>query len=114
MITTSYFASKAPVERKVVISKKYPRFLKKGCLWVPELAPSDPFAQGDWRRRYMGDLEQRFPSGRGLRELLAKIESQISDPILCCFEKDSLECHRSLLAEYASLWAKVLIQEWQP
>lgn len=114
MITTSYFASKAPVERKVVISKKYPRFLRKGNLWIPELAPSDPFAAGDWKKLYWSDLCSRFPQGEILTRLLASIETEVSDPILCCFEKDRNECHRSLLTEYASLHCGIIIQEWQP
>ncbi len=112
MVTTSYFASKAPKESKVCIAKKRPRFFPAGNLWVRELAPSNPWAD-DWAAAYRRDLETRFPQGRGLRELLAGIEASVPDPVLCCYEKDPATCHRSVLAEYIREHLGMEVNEWQ-
>jgi len=113
MITTSYFASKAPAERKVCIAKKYPRFMKKGNLWIKELAPSNPFVS-DWEEAYLFDLETRFPGGKGLVLLLEEIRSQVPEPILCCYEKERSECHRSILSNYVKKHIGLNILEWSP
>jgi hypothetical protein len=111
MLTTSYFASKAPAERKVCIALKRPRFLRKGALWIKDLAPSNPWAE-DWQGCYRRDLESRFPGGKGLSELLHAIEEQVPDAVLCCYEKSREECHRGILAEYAANNCGFEITEW--
>jgi uncharacterized protein YeaO (DUF488 family) len=112
MITTSYFASKAPVERKVCIAKKWPRFFRKGNLWIKEFAPSDPWAK-DWRRLYRADLQFRFPDQESLRAKLEEINAIVHDPILCCYEKDVAECHRGELAKYITQTLGISIHEWR-
>jgi hypothetical protein len=109
MIMTSYFASKAPADRKVCIAKKRPRYFR-GKQFI-QLAPTDPWAD-DWRTLYQADLKARFPGGRGLRELLEQIQEQIPDPILCCYEKDPGTCHRREFADYAQATLGLQIPEW--
>jgi len=111
MITTSYFASKAPARRKVCIAKKCPR---KFCgAREPRLAPSDPFAPGDWRARYLADLRGRFPTPAELRACLVEVEAATPDPILCCYEADAGQCHRRVLAEHVLEVLGLEIPEWQ-
>jgi len=111
MITTSYFASKAPSVRKICIALKRPRYFHKGGLHVIELAPSNPWAE-NWQDLYWQDLQQRFPHGRGLAELLERIEARVKDPILCCYEKDPATCHRHLLSAYIKKHIGIDIPEW--
>lgn len=111
MFKTSYFASKAPKERKVCIALKRPRFFHKGGLVVKELAPSDPWAT-EWQAAYLADLSSRFPAGRGLLELLNGIAAQVQDPILCCYEKNPAECHRRILAQFVFDHLGISITEW--
>lgn len=113
IITVSYFSSKAPGCRKVCIALYYPRFSKKGMLHVRELAPSDLKAV-DWRASYRRDLRHRFPGGRGLGELLQHIMAAVPYPVLCCYEKEAHNCHRSVLASYILENLGVQIPEWSP
>lgn len=113
MIQTSYFASKAPAERKVCISLKRPRFFHKGGLWVVELAPSNPWAE-DWREQYRRDLRSRFPTPDRLAEVLAFIERKVPNPILCCYEKTPGECHRGELAAHVRKVLGIELPEWEP
>ncbi len=108
-IMTSYFSSKAPNERKVSIAKWFPRWFRGQR--ANKLAPSDPKAI-EWQKAYWADLQERFPNGEGLMEYLKKIEAQTPEPILCCFEKEKEECHRSILAEYAKKHLGVEMPEW--
>lgn len=112
MIQTSYFASKAPSVRKVCIALKRPRFFHKGGLWVVELAPSNPWAE-DWQERYKRDLRNRFPTPDRLAEVLAWIEREVPDPILCCYEKNPEECHRRVLAAHAREVLGIEFPEWE-
>lgn len=109
IITTSYFASTAPTQRKVCIAKKKPRSFKG--LHVLKLAPSHPWAK-NWQQSYMSDLQTRFPGGQGLAELLQQIAGQIPAPILCCYEKNPDQCHRHLLAEYIATHLHISVGEW--
>ena len=106
----SYFSSKAARERKVGIAKWPPRF------WTGEranmLAPSNPKAE-NWQEEYLKDLEGRFPKGEGLLLYLQEIEKITPNAILCCFESDPSECHRSILAKYALEHLGVIIEEWK-
>jgi hypothetical protein len=111
MFTTSYFASKAPKERKVCIALKRPRFFHKGGLVVKELAPTDPWATA-WQAAYLADLNARFPSGAGLLELLNDIATTVPNPVLCCYEKEPSECHRHILAKFVFDHLGIRIKEW--
>ena len=113
MIQTSYFASKAPAERKVCISLKRPRFFRKGGLWVVELAPSNPWAE-DWQEQYRRDLRNRFPTPDRLAEVLAWIEGKVPNAILCCYEKNPEDCHRRVLAAHAREVLGIELPEWEP
>ena len=113
MITTSYFAGKAPASRKVCIALGRPRYFRKGGLHIKQLAPSNPRAT-NWQDLYRLDLRTRFPKGRGLRELLSQIEKAVPNPVLCCYEKDIIECHRGILALYVQDWIGLEIPEWRP
>ena len=111
MIATSYFSNKsAPRERKVCIAKGYPRFLP-GLPTAKLLAPSNPKAV-DWRGAYRADLEARFPTSEALREELERIEAIVRDPILCCYESDPNDCHRSVLAEFIRERLGIDVREW--
>ncbi len=109
-IMTSYFSSKAPNEQKVSIAKWPPRYFKG--YRAMKLAPSNPKAE-DWEKAYLHDLEQRFPQGKGLLEYLGEIEKNTPKAILCCYEKDKKECHRSILVEYIKRYLGIEIFEWE-
>lgn len=109
MIQTSYFSSKAPQGRKVSIAKWPPRFWKGAR--ANRLAPSNPKAE-NWAECYLQDLIERFPEGKGLREYLDEITARTPEPILCCFEADSAQCHRRVLAEYVKTWLDIDMPEW--
>lgn len=109
-IQTSYFSSKAPNERKVSIAKWSPRWFRGQR--ANKLAPSNPKAL-QWEGAYLKDLENRFPNGEGLLEYLQEIEKITPQAILCCYEKDKKECHRSILAEYAKKHLSIEITEWE-
>ena len=111
MIYTSYFASKAPKDRKLCIAKKRPRYF--AGYQIKKLAPTNPWAK-DWKGSYLHDLKDRFPGGQGLKELFEEIQTQAKDPVLCCYEKEPADCHRSLLAEYVYETIGINITEWQP
>lgn len=112
MIYTSYFASKAPIDQKIVISLSYPRFLKAGHIWSRNLAP-ETLRQENWQELYWHVLCRRYPNGRGLAELFAGMEKRLGkDPILCCYEKRPQDCHRSILAKYAGEKCGIDVVEW--
>lgn len=109
---TSYFASKAPKENKVCIAKKPYRFAPKLPKAVA-LAPSNPWAEGDWKANYRADLDERFPTPESLMEYLKEVHALTEGtPILCCYEKNPAECHRSILAEYIAEKLGLIIEEW--
>ena len=111
-IKISYFSSKAPKERKVCIAKKPYRFMPK----LPKagfFAPSNPWAN-NWHEAYLADLNQRFPRPELLRQALEDICRETPDPILCCYEKDPAECHRSILAAFIKEKLGIEVSEWQP
>lgn len=109
-IQTSYFASKAPNKRKVSIAKWPPRWFRGQR--ANRLAPSNPKAF-DWQKAYAADLQERFPRGEGLSEYLQEIAEKTPNPILCCYEKEKEECHRSILAEYAKEHLGIELTEWE-
>lgn len=109
-IQTSYFASKAPSGQKVSIAKWPPRWFRGQR--ASRLAPSNPKA-AEWQKAYWEDLEQRFPNGEGLSEYLQEIAEKTPNPILCCYEKEKEECHRSILAEYAKKYLGIELSEWE-
>lgn len=109
-IQISYFASKAPSGQKVSIAKWPPRWFRGQR--ASRLAPSNPKA-AEWQKAYWEDLEQRFPNGEGLSEYLQEIAEKTPNPILCCYEKEKEECHRSILAEYAKKHLGIELSEWE-
>lgn len=109
-IQTSYFSSKAPRERKVSIAKWPPRGFKGQR--ANKLAPSNPKAL-EWQKAYLEDLRQRFPNGEGLLAYLQEIAEKTPNPVLCCYEKEKEECHRSILADYAKKHLGIEITEWE-
>jgi hypothetical protein len=110
MIWTSHFGSKAPSARKVCIAKRCPAgFIG---FHASSFAPSNPWAKGDWRARYLAELRERFPTGESLLAELRRIEARLPDPILCCYEADPSLCHRRVLAGYALELAGLEIAEW--
>lgn len=109
MIQTSFFAGKAPRDRKVSIAKWPPRYWQGPR--APKLAPSNPKAE-DWASAYRRDLDDRFPTESSLRLLLQEIERETPDPILCCFEADPGECHRRVLAAYIKEKLNWDVPEW--
>lgn len=111
MLYTSYFSSKAPRARKVAIAKYPPRFWQGPR--APRLAPSNPKAV-DWAAAYLRDLEERFPEGAGLLEYLLEITARTPNAILCCYEADPRECHRSVLAAYIKKFLGLTVPEWKP
>jgi len=110
MITTSYFASPAPQERKVCIARKCPK--KCACPQFEEFAPLNPWAKGDWRARYRRELEERFPTPESLRAALDGVCAVVADPVLCCYETNPAECHRRELAQYVLDVLGQVIPEW--
>lgn len=110
MIQTSFFAGKSPKGRRVCIAK-WARFWHgpRASLF----APSNPRAE-DWQAAYRRDLESRFPDAAALRMYLDAVESETPDPILCCYEADPAECHRSILAEFIFEKLGIRVTEWQP
>ncbi len=108
-VTTSHFASHAPTPRKVCIAKNPPRGFRG--LHVLDLAPSHPWAR-NWQESYRNDLAARFPLGKGLAELLADIAAKVPSPVLCCYERNRNECHRSILAEYIEQHLGFAVEEW--
>lgn len=109
-IQTSYFASKAPSERKVSIAKWSPRWFRGQRASM--LAPTNPKTV-EWKKAYLADLEGRFPNGEGLLQYLQEIEQTTPEAILCCYEKEKEECHRSVLAEYVKKHLGIEIPEWE-
>lgn len=108
MIQVSFFKSKAPKHRKVCIAK-WARF------WTgpkAELfAPSNPKAV-NWAEAYRRDLENRFPTVESLLDYLDMVEAVTPNPILCCFEVDPQECHRTILADFIERMTGVKVREW--
>lgn len=111
MLQTSYFSSKAPRDRKVAIAKYPPRFWSGPR--APKFAPTNPKAE-DWESAYQQDLEERFPEGAGLAEYLREIEAKTPNAILCCYETDPRQCHRSILAAYIEKILGLTVPEWKP
>ncbi|MDL2268858.1 DUF488 domain-containing protein [Desulfosarcina sp. OttesenSCG-928-A07] len=111
-IAISYFQSKAPNERKVCIAKKPFRFLP-GLMKAELFAPSNPWAK-DWQSSYLSDLKSRFPTPESLRVYLEGICRERQNPILCCYEKNPAECHRSILAAYIQEKLGITVPEWTP
>lgn len=109
-IFVSYFASKAPKDRKVCIAKKPYRFLP-GLPQAQSFAPSNPWAK-NWQEEYRADLENRFPTPESLRLYLEEVCEKVVDPILCCYEKNPAECHRSILVEYIREKLGMEVPEW--
>ncbi|WP_303172809.1 DUF488 family protein [uncultured Desulfovibrio sp.] len=109
MIQTSFFASKAPRERKVAIAKYPPKYWNGAR--APKLAPSDHKA-ADFATAYRRDLDDRFPTESSLRLYLQEVERETPDPILCCFEADPNECHRRVLAAYIKEKLNWDVPEW--
>jgi len=111
MIYTSCFGSQAPAERKICIARKCPK--SWGCRpRILELAPENPWAKGDWRARYREELALRFPRPEDLRSVLARAESMAKNPILCCYEVESDQCHRRVLAEVVMERIGFELPEW--
>lgn len=108
MIQTSYFSSKAPKERKVCIAK-WNRFWSGPRAKL--FAPSDPKAV-NWQASVRHDLESRFPTAERLQAYLAEIECDTPNPILCCYEKNPQECHRSVLAAFIEERLGFDVPEW--
>lgn len=110
MLTTSFFASKAPKEHKVCIAK-WNRF------WTGpravKFAPSNPNAR-DWQDAFRRDLDARFPEPEALRAYLKEIAASDPDAILCCYEHNPEDCHRRVLAAYVKEKLGMDIPEWQP
>lgn len=111
-ITTSYFSSKAPKERKVCIAKGYPRFLP-GLAKAGMFAPDNPKAT-NWQEAFRANLEARFPTASFLKAYLDTVCETTPDPIFCCYEKDPADCHRSILAAYLKEKLGLDVREWQP
>jgi hypothetical protein len=109
-ITTSYFASQAPKERKVCIARKCPK--KCACPQFEEFAPLNPWAAGDWRARYRRELQSRFPTPESLRAALDGVLAVVDKPILCCYEKNPADCHRRELAQYILTMLGQIVPEW--
>jgi hypothetical protein len=112
MFMTSYFASKAPKERKVCIAKGRPRFFAGPSF--KDFAPLNPHDLNDWRNRYRRELEARYPDAASLRAALDAIAAKTPDPILCCYEKDAGECHRTVLAQFIAQRLGIVVPEWTP
>lgn len=107
-ITTSFFSGKSPRERRVCIAKRAPFFRgPRADLFMP----SDPWAD-DWKRAYRADLQLRFTSPEILKDYLRQIEAETPNAILCCFESNSEECHRRVLAAYIQEQLGEIVPEW--
>lgn len=109
-ISLSYFASRAPRERKVCIAKYPPRYWQGPRAAL--LAPSNPRAT-DWRQAYRLDMAGRFAAGPQLRDYLMGIARVTPRPILCCYERQPEECHRSVLADILREMLGWEVDEWQ-
>lgn len=109
-ISLSFFASRVPRERKVCIAKYPPRYWKGPCATL--LAPSNPRAT-DWRQAYRLDMAGRFAAGPQLRDYLMGIARVTPRPILCCYERQPEECHRSVLADILREMLGWEVDEWQ-
>lgn len=110
VIKTSYFSSKAPKDRKVCIAK-WARYWSgpRAALF----APSNPKAV-QWQAAFRADMATRFPDAESLRAYLMEICEQTPNPILCCYEHDPQDCHRSVLAEIIRERLGWTVQEWTP
>ena len=109
-ISLSYFASRAPRERKVCIAKYPPRYWQGPRAAL--LAPSNPRAT-DWRQAYRLDMAGRFAAGPQLRDYLMGIARVTPRPILCCYERQPEECHRSVLADILREMLGWEVDVWQ-
>lgn len=110
-ISLSFFASRAPRERKVCIAKYPPRYWQGPRAAL--LAPSDPRAR-DWRQAYRLDMAGRFADGPQLRDYLMGIAQVTPRPILCCYERQPEDCHRSVLADILREMLGWEVDEWRP
>ena len=110
-ISLSYFASRAPLERKVGIAKYPPRNWNGPCATL--LAPSNPRAR-DWRQAYRLDMASRFADGPQLRDYPTGIARATPHPTLCCYERQPEDCHRSVLAGILREMLGWEVHEWQP
>ncbi len=109
-LQTSYFSSKAPKERKVCIAK-WNRFWSGPR--AAYFAPSNPKAT-DWQAAFRADFEARFPTPEVLHANLQHLCKETPDPILCCYEKDPADCHRSILAAFIQEKLGITVGEWAP
>ena len=108
-IETSFFGGRSPKERRVCIAKYTPRGWTG--LHAKNFAPSN-FRAEDWMGAYRADLEERFPTPSSLRLYLESIQTRVPDPILCCYEMDPAECHRSVLAAFIKENLNLDVPEW--
>lgn len=110
-ISLSFFASRAPRERKVCIAKYPPRYWQGPRATL--LAPSNPRAR-NWQQAYRLDMADRFPAGPRLGAYLMEIARATPRPILCCYERQPEDCHRSILAMLLREMLDWEVREWQP
>jgi hypothetical protein len=110
MLQTSYFSSAAPTGRKICIAKIAPDWFQG--FRIPEFAPENPWAKGDWRSRYRRELWVRFPCDVSLLTFVQDWERRVPDPILCCYERRAADCHRSVLASFLAERLGLRVTEW--
>ena len=95
----------------VVISAYYPRFLKKGLTACKELAPSREnlkLLKEDYDKnidKYNNDYMKQ------LEALSDDFFEQFKGKILCCYEKEPLECHRRMMAEFYEKKTGIKVEE---
>ena len=107
MINTGYFAClhKYPQnETFLVVSRTYPRWLKKGYSWHPELAPS-PKLLKDWKnggiswQEYTRRYKEEMKTPQAQDSIINLATWSAADTFrLLCYEKE-WPCHRFILKE---------------
>ena len=116
MVYTSYLANvkKLPNNKntkKILVTRWKPRntidLNKYNLEWWPQLAPSElllsKYKDGsvnwqEYREWYLEDAERNAMFMDALEQIM-ELDQEGKDIFLICYEKNDLECHRSILRE---------------
>lgn len=117
-IYTSYFAKlrRIPYDLAPISISLWPPKGYNGLQYKP-LAPSPDILREykqnpDWKRytaRFNGEILAKLDPNQVVTELAALSSGR--DIVLCCFERDRAQCHRSLVGEWLGK-AGYNVEEW--
>lgn len=118
-IYTSYFAKLRSIDMSNKIAVSISLWPPRGYAGpsLPRLAPTESIlreykAHPDWPR-YVRRFRDEVLSGLYPHDIVSEILriAEGRDVLLCCFEKDPAQCHRSLVAEWLNR-AGYHVGEW--